>query len=352
MKLGDYDLNKKVEWINIARGLGILFVIIGHVQTPEYIKSIIYSFHMPLFFFLSGYVFNTVKYVSALSFVVSRFRKLIIPYFVFSFITIAIFKIWDQQLLGQKINSLDILTGFLFSTSDKILVNAPLWFLTCLFVVQIAFYFVVRITSRNLVVLIILSVSSLLGYLYSKSELAHIPWNVDVALTAVAFFGVGYLLKGKQIEIKNKFEWFSLFSLLCVLFSYINSRHGRVDLFGNILNNYFLYYLAAFFGIAACILASQIIQESKLLSSIGKSSLHIFTTHIIVIYAVNIYVGKAKVYYGFEVYDSMKWMVLYTLIILALSLLIVFCWTHLKNQANKLIKLVGNRKSPSVSTET
>ena len=58
-------MKKRIEWIDICRGLAIILVIIGHSNLETgmafNLKSIIYSFHMPLFFVLSGYLFYNIK---------------------------------------------------------------------------------------------------------------------------------------------------------------------------------------------------------------------------------------------------------------------------------------------------
>lgn len=46
----------RIRYIDVARGLGIFLVIIGHLNTNEILHNTIYSFHMPFFFFLSGYL--------------------------------------------------------------------------------------------------------------------------------------------------------------------------------------------------------------------------------------------------------------------------------------------------------
>ena len=50
---------KHLNWIDLAKGIGIILVLIGHSKfLPITLKNYIYSFHMPLFFILSGYVFS------------------------------------------------------------------------------------------------------------------------------------------------------------------------------------------------------------------------------------------------------------------------------------------------------
>lgn len=46
---------KRIGWVDIMKGIGIITVIIGHTYTPFGLNYIIYSFHMPLFFLISGY---------------------------------------------------------------------------------------------------------------------------------------------------------------------------------------------------------------------------------------------------------------------------------------------------------
>ena len=41
------------KWVDIAKGIGIILVFLGHFNIPDTLRAEIYTFHMPLFFFLS-----------------------------------------------------------------------------------------------------------------------------------------------------------------------------------------------------------------------------------------------------------------------------------------------------------
>ena len=75
-------MSKRIEYIDIARGIGILLVVMGHndfaVVSP-FLYKLIYSFHMPLFFFLSGYFLNSAT--GFWPFVKKRFNALLKPFF-------------------------------------------------------------------------------------------------------------------------------------------------------------------------------------------------------------------------------------------------------------------------------
>lgn len=54
----------RIVFVDVAKGIGILLVIIGHVVPygDNYLSRFIFGFHMPLFFILSGFTFDFKKY--------------------------------------------------------------------------------------------------------------------------------------------------------------------------------------------------------------------------------------------------------------------------------------------------
>ena len=101
-------MNSYIPEMNRLRGFGILLVVLGHsifidmIHTTDvstvgfftYLRSFIYSFHMPLFFLISGFfalkAFNIKKVQDYYDYISNKFKKLMIPYFVLSIIAIAI----------------------------------------------------------------------------------------------------------------------------------------------------------------------------------------------------------------------------------------------------------------------
>lgn len=72
-------IKKRESFIDVLRGIGILLVIIGHCKCPGLILKLIQSFHMPLFFIISGYLF-TIKEESYVSYIKRIFKRYIVPY--------------------------------------------------------------------------------------------------------------------------------------------------------------------------------------------------------------------------------------------------------------------------------
>src|SRR3954470_17622498 len=73
----------RLEWVDVAKGVGIVLVILGHVPPLEgqEVHRVIYWFHMPLFFFLGGVVLR--RTVPTKDMIARRARQLAIPYFVY-----------------------------------------------------------------------------------------------------------------------------------------------------------------------------------------------------------------------------------------------------------------------------
>ena len=90
-------MKKFYPWLNYARGIGMLLVVLGHALADSFpvtgkehpsqiLLTLIYSFHMLLFFFLSGFLAYKLLYITdvkgKVQFAHQRFLRLMIPYFV------------------------------------------------------------------------------------------------------------------------------------------------------------------------------------------------------------------------------------------------------------------------------
>ena len=173
------------------KGIGIILVVVAHYRLPAALDTYIFSFHMPLFFFISGFLFNFVKYAgSATTFIKDRFRSLIVPYFAFAALTCLFYFLLDETytpgVTSIEFFEADALYGvysILYALGPMVSYNPPLWFLTCLFVTELLFYGLTREyywEPRKLILW--LTVAGIIGYLYSVSVPFRLPWNADERL--------------------------------------------------------------------------------------------------------------------------------------------------------------------------
>lgn len=95
-KLGSSDRNVVVDFL---KGLGILLVVMGHCDVGPNVSKLIYSFHMPLFFFLSGIVYKD-KICSMKCFFLHKAKGILYPYYVLGFCIILYNTILDLVIRG------------------------------------------------------------------------------------------------------------------------------------------------------------------------------------------------------------------------------------------------------------
>src|SRR6202042_790957 len=77
----------RISWVDICRGIAIILVLYGHIFTNDNQRYLIYAFHMPLFFFISGLVFSPTGTMPLKSVVIKYIKQLIIPYYLFALLT-------------------------------------------------------------------------------------------------------------------------------------------------------------------------------------------------------------------------------------------------------------------------
>ncbi|AAM06039.1 acyltransferase family protein [Methanosarcina acetivorans] len=194
----------RLRWIDALKGIGITLVVLAHHSLPIALDTYIFSFHMPFFFFISGFLFDFEKYAgSAAGFVKERFRSLIVPYFIFVLLTCLFYFLLDTGFQPGVTNieffensALYGIYSILYALGPLVSHNPPLWFLSCLFVTELLFYgFAKKYYGEPGKLVLWLTAAGVAGYLYSVYVLFRLPWNADVALAAVVFYGAGNLFR-------------------------------------------------------------------------------------------------------------------------------------------------------------
>jgi acyltransferase len=301
----------RLPWIDALKGFGIILVVFAHYILPVALDTYIFSFHMPLFFFISGFLLNFVKYAeSATDFIKGRFRSLIVPYFSFALLTCLFYFLLDEAyspgVTSIKFFEADIpymIYSILYALSPMIAYNGPLWFLTCLFVTELLFYGLAKRYYWQPGKLVIwLTIAGIIGYLYSVYVPFRLPWNADVALTAVVFYGAGNLFRklidyedelsdgSRLLKSDSRFDkvfsqvknflpsFFILVSLIYFLYL-LKFPTDKINMSGMIYGGFFSFYFLAFSGIFTFVYIFTKIGSSKVLEYYGRNSLIVLALH-------------------------------------------------------------------------
>lgn len=265
---------KRFDYIDLAKAIGMLTIIWGHVAVGKSV-TFVYAFHIPLFFFLSGMVFVKDKYPDFLSFVKRRIQTLIVPYIIYSFITWVIWAVFSYATHADVASYwMPLLETFIGQGSEGYLVhNVPLWFVSCLFAVELLYYWISKLSDLwNVILCLILAVSS--WVLVNKCEFfdfTTLPWSLEVAMAAMLFYSGGHLLVKNIGHLKfelivNRKKWISfvIMLVLFVLTYYGSIMNGKVSMGHANLRNPLIFYPTAYLGVMAIIILSSLIANSRL----------------------------------------------------------------------------------------
>lgn len=310
--------SQRIKWIDIARGIGIILVVLGH--RGEIFKtdliSFIYSFHMPLFFFLSGYVFCAEHYLNFKEFFKKKFLNLIVPYLSFSLISLFAFGIGKQH-----INIKEFFINTIYSTDG--LINVPLWFLTCLFVIELLYFSFNKLLTQKWEIILALLVCSVIGYFSNKIFSARPPFSIDVALYSIVFYGAGNLIRGIRISNQTLTKKIAIASLSLIANLFLSTYllgDSVVITKGVSLNIFIGYYIAAFMGIAFIVLVSQCIKNYRVLPYLGKNSIIILATHMLIFHFIGCAESRLKINFTA---NNLLMAIIYTLITIIISLPVI-----------------------------
>ena len=328
--------SSRLEWIDICRGIGILLVVLGHSAPP--FKLYIYAFHIPLFFLVSGYLWNS-RY-SFKTTLVKSLKRYIIPYFILSILNLCIEMFF---LLIQK-ESFDVvgkyIIGIIYSRGNhEWMPNCgPLWFLTALFC-SILIYKIIDLSykkmfTKSLTVVIV----SVLGYVISLTDIPKMPWNLDVALVSVLFLHLGRIVKSVGIMETLKLPSKAMLSVVFAILSFVGVYFNQVEV--NFVDNTYGNFFFMLLGSIPISLVVMIISERtshllkfKMLSFLGSHTLFIMAFDF---FSGRIVQNTSRMLWGidFEYWysgEGLSWLVFFISKILVLSIGIII-WKFITNK--------------------
>lgn len=255
--------------------------------SPE-VEPFFKSFRMPLYFFLSGLFFK--PYESFAGFLKRKINKLLIPFFFFYFATSVLMGNVVHWLGLMEVNSVGLRSLYAYMTTD-IFFNFPIWFLLCLFWVNVIFYGIYllakRLTRNDMAFVVMLSALSLmcggLGYLAYRSEV-EICAFVDTALSCMPFYCVGYILrKHTSLLYPNNWDkWLPLLFVIACVLTFV-FRGGMQFAFNEYDGSPVVVLLGGVFGTLAVLFLAKMIGRLPFISHWGRYSIIILCTHRILL---------------------------------------------------------------------
>ena len=94
--------------VSIAKGIGIILMLIGHAGCPSHLNSFIYQFHMPLFFFISGYCFKEKHLNNFKDFAIKRIKGIYLPFIKYSLLFLLLHNVFYNLNIYNDSGSLEM----------------------------------------------------------------------------------------------------------------------------------------------------------------------------------------------------------------------------------------------------
>lgn len=209
------EVKKRIGWVDMAKGVAILSVIVGHTLCRENPVEnmwlwVIYSFHMPLFFILSAFTFQFSTNTEEFNRKTSRAFK---DFIVLTLCLFMIRSVWDMsratdvswQFWKDKALELLYASGVdLDITGITVPAIGMLWFLVVFFSAR-CLYDWMQFKIKSYKFYIGLATISCFGVLCG--QYLQLPLSFDITLAVLPFFWCGRLWKSKLKIINRISVW-------------------------------------------------------------------------------------------------------------------------------------------------
>lgn len=262
-------MKKRIEWIDIFRGIAIVLMVIGHSNSP--INGYIYTFHMAAFLFISGFV-NSIENKSFISFILRKIKRILIPYYLVNLgfqMLVEIIANSPYGILYYK-DRLGIFKRFelFFKNGISVDLAGATWFLLVLFQISILFFIIKKYCIKNDVCYMFISIVLFIyGYYLIIVKKIYFQNLYELTLIGQFYFTLGYMFKKYNIFslMYKKYIKEVIFFISCIgIYILTNIFPSYVDYPSRNFKNFLLESLASFFGIYFLFYISQVIKCSKI----------------------------------------------------------------------------------------
>jgi polysaccharide biosynthesis protein PslL len=312
-------MNNRNQTIDVTKGIGIILVALGHnwivIHDKGELFRVIFSFHMPLFLFLSGIYLNTSRDLG--SFLKSRTKVLLRPYLFVLLFLVALHLFGELKTGSFNTNYLKYFVTSFYGTGDTLLYFSgdwiPLWFLPHLFVISAFSLYTLKAADTKAYDKIWLALLSILFLWFGTHEIDYfwklrsidlgfihldrlpgLPWSIDLLPVTSSFMIFGYVFSDQVKSIK--FNWITFVISISIFLGLHYCFNETIDLNGRIFGIFWISTLQAATGIYVCLSISLLLQKylliRNLLAYIGSGTLFILIFHYFLeIYTFKIFEG-------------------------------------------------------------
>lgn len=289
---------KRIPWIDFAKVVSISLVVLGHIPLEPSITKIIYSFHIPFFFFLSGLLDKNRSITQQMK---NATKTLLVPYVLLYLIyyplwLLAIFPL-HPELFGSEMTweniglkpALGLLFGNGYHTGVSSMICFPLWFLPALFVTKMLHAVLNKLSKGNSWFYFLGVCLLVASFLFINGHHIDLYFSADCALLAFPFFAVGNKMavflanatSHAKASTKETIAQLMIGSILFLTLIGMSPQIGVTDIDHSLYGtNIGLFFMLGFLGITSMTLLSQWYNlEWKLLAVVANGTILVLTFH-------------------------------------------------------------------------
>lgn len=293
----------------ILTAMAIIFVVAGHLNYNLFTLEGLfpyYSYHMPLFIFISGYFYKEEYENHVRMFLWKKIKRLVIPYFIWNIfygILVLILKRFGFTI-GNEMN---LYTVFVqpFIDGHQFYFNLAAWFLLALFIIEVLYLFeqkLVRCLLKNKLAVISITFVISLVFGIVAIQISNKGYNDSFWLIIVRtlfffpFYGLGNIYK-TVLEEKDTLNNYLYFTLTAGGQFLIMMHYGWIPTFSAAFGQFFwnpvMQYLTAFLGIAFWLriakIITPIVKQDGLFIYLGKNSFSVMMHHLGITYCLMLF---------------------------------------------------------------
>lgn len=274
----------RIKWIDVSKFIGIVLIFFGHMPNIGRYFGVVFKYHIPLFFFLAGCSENFDSEKNFKNYLIKNIKKILIPYFIFAIISIII-----NFIIYHPTNTIKLKTiySLLMGSIRNDFIAGSLWFLTCLFIMKLIFYFIKKINNKILIMticLFIFAISNLLGFTTPR-----LFYNIDSAFLYMVYYCIGYCgfeIINNLFKCDSKIKKIIFWTVGIVLIINLIMFYIGKDIIFLVPNNRILIIIVNFINILLLIFATiyiaKIFESIELFNSIGKNTLFLCCNEYII----------------------------------------------------------------------
>ena len=177
-------------------------MVFGHVYQNSVSHNFIFSFHMPLFFMVAGWLYREIPVRQNIK---HKFCTVMIPYFSFGLLTLIYWQLIERRFRASDMTFLQSLIGLIRGEYDFLDFNVHLWFLPCFFLTVVIYNGLRNVVGRRgtYIVAICLSAVYVIG-VYSSFVLPSLPWGLNRVCQYIGFYAIGNWMS--ELGVNGKVE--------------------------------------------------------------------------------------------------------------------------------------------------